>query len=76
MDGGRCVQLTCGPAATRDGRAHGGSSVVRRFNQGGAWADMLLVDGDPTKEIDVLRDYERNFVVIIKGGTIYKNTLD
>jgi hypothetical protein len=31
---------------------------------------MLLVDGDPTQGIDVLKDYERNFVVIIKDGKI------
>ncbi len=43
--------------------------------QEGAWADMLLVDGDPTKDINVLRDYEHNFVVIIKDGTIYKDLL-
>ncbi len=41
----------------------------------GAWADMLLVDGDPTQDIDVLKDYERNLVVIMKDGTIHKNTL-
>ena len=41
----------------------------------GAWADMLLVDGDPTQDIDVLRDFDKNFRVIIKDGTIYKNTL-
>lgn len=41
----------------------------------GAWADMLLVDNDPTQDINVLKDYERNFVVIMKDGTIYKNTL-
>jgi imidazolonepropionase-like amidohydrolase len=41
----------------------------------GAWADMLLVDGDPTKEINVLADPQRNFVVIIKDGKVYKNTL-
>lgn len=43
--------------------------------QEGAWADMLLVNGDPTKDINVLKDYERNFVVIIKDGKVYKNTL-
>jgi imidazolonepropionase-like amidohydrolase len=43
--------------------------------QEGAWADMLLVNGDPTKDFDVLKDYERNFAVIIKDGKIYKNTL-
>jgi hypothetical protein len=36
---------------------------------------MLLVNGDPTKDISVLQDYERNFVVIIKDRKIHKNTL-
>jgi imidazolonepropionase-like amidohydrolase len=43
--------------------------------QEGAWADMLLVDGDPTKGINLLADPQRNFLVIVKNGTIYKNTL-
>jgi hypothetical protein len=41
----------------------------------GAWADLLLVDGNPTKDIQLLGDPERNLVVIIKNGTLYKNAL-
>jgi len=37
--------------------------------------DMLLADGDPTQDIQVLADPQHNFVVIIKDGTIYKNAL-
>jgi imidazolonepropionase-like amidohydrolase len=43
--------------------------------QEGAWADILLVDGDPTRDINVLKDYQRNLAVIIEDGEIYKNTL-
>jgi imidazolonepropionase-like amidohydrolase len=43
--------------------------------QRGAWADMLLVEGDPTQNIEVLQDYERNLAVIIKNGQIFKNIL-
>ena len=43
--------------------------------QEGAWADMLLVNGNPLQDINVLKDYDRNFVVIIKDGKVYKNTL-
>ncbi|HEY2383928.1 MAG TPA: amidohydrolase family protein [Terriglobia bacterium] len=43
--------------------------------QSGAWADMLLVDEDPTQNIDLLRDFDRNLVVIVKDGVIWKNTL-
>lgn len=39
----------------------------------GAWADVLLVNGDPTRDITVLEDYERNLDVIIKDGVIVKD---
>jgi predicted amidohydrolase YtcJ len=42
--------------------------------QEGAWADMLLVDGDPTKDINVLKDYQRNLLGIIKDRKLYKKT--
>ncbi|MFD4956251.1 amidohydrolase family protein [Streptomyces sp. NPDC058451] len=40
-----------------------------------AWADVLLVEGDPTKDLTVLGDPDKNLAVIIKDGRIYKNTL-
>lgn len=44
--------------------------------QKGAWADMLLVNGDPTQDIDLIKDYERNLAVIMKNGKVYKNILN
>ena len=41
----------------------------------GAYADMLLVDGNPLENIDLVADADKNFVVIMKDGKIYKNTL-
>lgn len=41
----------------------------------GAIADLLLVNGDPTAELSLIADPERNFRLIIKQGVIYKNTL-
>ncbi len=41
----------------------------------GALADLLLVDGDPLTDIDLVADPDKNFPVIMKDGTIYKNTL-
>jgi imidazolonepropionase-like amidohydrolase len=41
----------------------------------GALADLLLVDGDPTNQIDLIADPDRNFLVIMKDGAIYKNRL-
>ncbi|WP_235037045.1 amidohydrolase family protein [Actinomadura sp. K4S16] len=40
----------------------------------GAWADLLLVDGDPTRDLRLLAD-PANLKVIIKDGRIHKNTL-
>ena len=38
----------------------------------GAIADLLLVDGDPLVDLEVIADPERNFVVIVKDGRIVK----
>lgn len=42
----------------------------------GALADVLLVDGDPTAELALIKDPAKNFVVIMKNGHIYKNLLN
>ena len=41
----------------------------------GAFADLLLVDGDPIANIKLIEDPAKNFVVIMKDGKIYKNSL-
>jgi len=41
----------------------------------GALADLLLVDGDPIANLDLIGDPAKNFVVIMKDGKTYKNTL-
>ena len=42
----------------------------------GAYADLILVDGNPLEDIDIVADPEANFDLIMKDGKIYKNTLD
>jgi hypothetical protein len=32
------------------------------------------MDGDPLANIDLVADPDKNFLVIMKDGTIYKNT--
>jgi imidazolonepropionase-like amidohydrolase len=39
----------------------------------GALADLLLVDGNPLENINLVADPARNFKVIMKDGKIYKN---
>jgi imidazolonepropionase-like amidohydrolase len=41
----------------------------------GALADLLLVDGDPLQNIELLVDPAKAFVVIMKDGKVYKNLL-
>jgi imidazolonepropionase-like amidohydrolase len=41
----------------------------------GALADLLLVDGDPLKNIRLIADPAKNFVVIMKDGKLYKNLM-
>ena len=41
----------------------------------GALADLLLVDGDPIANIKLIEDPAKNFVVIMKDGKIFKNSL-
>ena len=39
----------------------------------GAWADMLLVNGDPTKDLTVLADPAANIALIVKDGALVKS---
>ena len=55
----------CGPRNPYPGRL----GVV----EPGALADLLLVDGDPIADIDLLADPARNLVFIMKGGRIHKD---
>jgi len=41
----------------------------------GALADLILVDGNPLENLDLIADPDKNFVVIMKDGKVYKNTL-
>jgi imidazolonepropionase-like amidohydrolase len=41
----------------------------------GALADLLLVDGNPLDTLDLVADPDRNFLVIMKDGKVYKNAL-
>ncbi|QCQ91998.1 metal-dependent hydrolase family protein [Rhodococcus sp. SGAir0479] len=41
----------------------------------GAWADVLLVDGNPVEDLSLLADPGKHLVVVVKGGVIVKNAL-
>jgi imidazolonepropionase-like amidohydrolase len=42
----------------------------------GAYADLLIVDGDPLTDLRVMLDPQKNLKFIMKDGVIYKNELD
>ena len=41
----------------------------------GARADLLVVEGDPLTDLDVLMDPQKNLKFIMKDGVVYKNEL-
>jgi len=38
-----------------------------------ALADLLLVDGNPVESIELLENPDKNLLVIMKDGKVYKN---
>jgi len=58
----------CGP---RDPYQEGALGVV----ESGAYADLILVDGNPLENLDLVADPDKNFVLIMKDGKVYKNTI-
>jgi imidazolonepropionase-like amidohydrolase len=41
----------------------------------GAYADLVLVDGNPLENLKLLEDPDKNLVLIMKDGEVVKNTL-
>lgn len=41
----------------------------------GAYADILLVNGNPLLDIKILEDADKNLLLIMKDGVIYKNII-
>ncbi|MGV6872206.1 amidohydrolase family protein [Pseudochelatococcus sp. B33] len=44
--------------------------------EAGAHADLLVVDGNPLEDIGIIGEPDRRMALIMKAGTIYKNTLN
>lgn len=41
----------------------------------GAYADVLIVDGDPLADVTILEDHENSIRLVMKNGQVFKNTL-
>jgi imidazolonepropionase-like amidohydrolase len=61
----------CRMANSRDPYKAAELGVVKE----GAWADVLIYDGNPLEDIEVVIDHASNLKLIVKDGKIYKNTL-
>jgi imidazolonepropionase-like amidohydrolase len=44
--------------------------------QEGAYADILLIKGNPLSDLKVMENYNENFVLIMKDGIVYKNVIN
>lgn len=42
----------------------------------GSYADLIIINGNPLKEFDLLNNPEDNFLLIMKDGKVYKNQLN
>ncbi|WP_077028136.1 metal-dependent hydrolase family protein [Fuerstiella marisgermanici] len=42
----------------------------------GAYADILLIDGNPLEDIEVLTEPKKNLALIMKGGKVFKNAIE
>lgn len=42
----------------------------------GAYANLILVKGNPLENLDLVADPGKNFAVIMRDGKIYKNTIN
>lgn len=56
------------------------SEIIRQENdlgtiEAGKLADIILIKGDPLKDISIIKDYGSNILLIVQGGRIYKNIL-
>ena len=58
----------CGP---RNPYRDGAIGILKEGN----YADMVLVDGNPLEDIDLVVNPDENFVLIMKDGKVYKNTI-
>lgn len=57
-----------------------GAKIVRRVGQlgcvtPGAFADLIVLNGDPVKDLGLFQDQGKHMPVIMKGGRFHKNQL-
>jgi imidazolonepropionase-like amidohydrolase len=72
-------EFDAAPDILRSATAINADLLMQKGNLGmiaaGAYADLLVVDGDPLADLGILLDPEHKLKLIMKAGAIYKNTL-
>ena len=58
-----------------------GAKIVRQEGKigtlkAGAYADLIVVDGDPLKNLGLFQEQGKHLSVIMKGGKFHKNRLN
>src|SRR6516162_11257220 len=72
-------ELDSAPHILRSATTINAELLMNKGNLGtiarGAYADLLVVDGDPLVDITILSDPQQHLKLVMKGGVIYKNEL-
>ena len=61
--------------ATRNGAELAGMGAETGTVEAGKLADLLVIDGDPSADLHLLEDPERNLKAVIKDGELFKDEL-
>ena len=73
------IELDTAPNVIRSATAINAELLMQKGKLGtispGAYADILVVEGDPLTDLRVLLQPEKNLKLIMKDGTIFKNEL-
>jgi imidazolonepropionase-like amidohydrolase len=72
-------ELDTAPNVIRSATAINAELLMQKGQLGtispGAYADILIVEGDPLADLGVMLHPENNLKLIMKGGSIFKNEL-
>jgi len=69
-----------GPMAALIATTKTNAEIIRREKdlgtiEAGKLADLILVHGDPLKDLSLFQNYHENITLIMQGGAIHKNIL-
>ena len=73
------IDLDTAPNVIRSATAINAELLMQKGKLGtispGAYADILVIEGDPLTDLRVMLQPEKNLKIIMKDGVIFKNEL-